>query len=141
VKRKRLLILAGVALAAAVLVPAALELHAYRQKLARGRSVDMAHFKRLLNGMSRAEVETILGGPPGDFTTTGIRFDELRFDDISLHTGDRDEGDHWERWASDHGQIQVCFDRQDDCCCCRCFNGGEEPPQWSFFLWLRRHWP
>jgi hypothetical protein len=68
-KRKRLLILAGVALALAVLVPAALHLHPYYQKLARSRLIDLRHFARIKEGMSRAEVEAILGGPPGDFRT------------------------------------------------------------------------
>jgi hypothetical protein len=41
--RRRLLVLAGVVLAAAVIVPTGLELHAYRQKLARGRLIDQEH--------------------------------------------------------------------------------------------------
>jgi hypothetical protein len=69
VKRKRLLLLVGIVLAAAVIVAAALEHHAYCQKLARGRFIDRDHCERIKDGMSQAEVEAILGGPPGDFST------------------------------------------------------------------------
>src|SRR5579864_1615632 len=42
--------------------------------LARGQLIDREHFEKIKEGMSRAEVESILGGPPGDFTTRPMVF-------------------------------------------------------------------
>jgi hypothetical protein len=111
--RKRLLILAGVALAAAVIVPAALELRSHRQKLAqklaRGRLIDRAHFDRVKVGMRFEEVEAVLGGPPGDFRTGHVLYFEP-----SSSTLNSIEGRGWrlERWGGDVGQILVTFDRR-----------------------------
>jgi hypothetical protein len=107
VKRKRLLALAGIAVAAAVLVPAALDLLAYRQKvaqkLARGRLIDRDHCDRIEEGMRQEEVEAILGGPPGDFMTD----DAITYADPVWHDGER-----CEFWSGDEGQILVRFDGQ-----------------------------
>src|SRR5262245_9814484 len=35
----------------------------------RGHSIDRAHFDRLRAGMSRSQVEALLGGPAGDYCT------------------------------------------------------------------------
>ena len=72
--RKRLLVLVGLVLAAALVVLAALGLHAYRQKLARDWLIDQEHYERIKLGMSQAEIEAILGGPPGDFRTTPVEY-------------------------------------------------------------------
>jgi hypothetical protein len=98
--RKRLLILAGVALAAAVAVLAALEHHAYRQKLARGRFIDRDHCERIKDGMNQAEVEAILGGPPGDFRTTSA---------LILEHGGNPAYRH-ELWIGNQGRVHVEFD-------------------------------
>jgi hypothetical protein len=103
--RKRLAILTGVVLAAAVIVPAALEVHAYRQKIARGRLIDQEHCDRIEVGMRQAEVEAILGGPPGDFTTEYVVY----LDPVCPY-GFVDES--WESWSGNEGQILVSFDKR-----------------------------
>jgi hypothetical protein len=103
--RKRLLILLGAVLAAAVLVPAALELHAYRQKLARRRLIDQEHCDRIKVGMIQDEVEAILGGPPGDFTTQPVAFGGPCLTGLPRL--------RWERWAGNRAMILVRFDEQD----------------------------
>jgi hypothetical protein len=137
--RKRLLIVAGVALAAAVIVPAALELPAYRQKLARGRLIDPAHCKRIKAGMSRAEVEAILGGPPGDFRTENVGFL------VSIPAGDWVVSvERSESWVGDEGRIAVVFDEQGRVRG-RGFGEATRPTPPSLTeqarAWLRRHWP
>jgi hypothetical protein len=102
-RRGRLLLLAGVMLAVAVGIPAAVQYHARSQRLARGRLIDQAHFGQIEVGMSRSEVEVILGGPPGDFTTRRVYFEP----GIALLPSVRSE---W--WRGDHGEITVRFDEQ-----------------------------
>jgi hypothetical protein len=110
VRRKWLLALAGVVLAAAVLVPASGEPRASRQKLARGRLIDRAHFDRIEVGMRYEEVAALLGGPPEDFRTGNT----LYFGPPPS-TLNSIEGRGWrlERWRGDVGQILVTFDRRD----------------------------
>jgi outer membrane protein assembly factor BamE (lipoprotein component of BamABCDE complex) len=139
--RKKLLILTGVAFAAAVIVPAALEHHAYRQKLARSRLIDPMHCRRVEVGMSRAEVEATLGGPPGDFRTKNVIY-------LEHHEPDSDWGrrGEWrvESWGGDGGKINVVFDEQGQV---RQRSFGEpvssSPPSLAERLraWLRRVWP
>jgi hypothetical protein len=105
VKRKRLLILAGVAVAAAVLVPAALELRDYHQKLARGQLIDAEHCDHIQKGMRQDEVEAILGGPPGDFTTQPVAFGGPCLTGLPRV--------RWEHWVGNRAMILVCFDTQD----------------------------
>jgi hypothetical protein len=102
--RKRLLVLAGVALAAAVIVAGALVVHAYRQKLARGRLIDLEHCLRIKKGMRQDEVEAILGGPPGDFTTKVVVFLDFR-GHFTEPVGRQ------ESWCGDKGRILVEFDK------------------------------
>jgi outer membrane protein assembly factor BamE (lipoprotein component of BamABCDE complex) len=71
---RKLLVLSGVVLAVGAAVPLAVERHALQQRRARGRLIDREHFDRIKKGMSQAEVEAILGGPPGDFTTEPLSF-------------------------------------------------------------------
>jgi hypothetical protein len=99
-KRKRLLVLAAVALTAAVIVLAALEHHAYRQKVARGRFIDRDHCERIKDGLRQAEVEAILGGPPGDFRTTRA---------LILEYGGNPAYRH-ELWIGNQGRVHVEFD-------------------------------
>jgi hypothetical protein len=103
--RKRLLILAGVALAAAVIVLGALELRDHRQKLARSRLIDSDHYDQVTEGMKQDEVEATLGGPPGDFTTESVLYFEPT--DSMVVSGER-----WEYWSGNGGQIAVRFDEQ-----------------------------
>jgi hypothetical protein len=164
--RKRLLVLAGVALAAAVIVLAALQHYTYRQKLARGRLIDQEHYDRIKTGMSRAEVEAVLGGPPGDFHTQGVLYleDVLHVDPTGsmvvcgppgdcvtgsvLYLDPPDSvvvrGERWEYWSGNEGQIAVAFDEQATVRG-RDFRRGWRfpPPSLAEWLqgWLRRVWP
>jgi hypothetical protein len=139
--RKRLLILAGIVLAAAVSVPAALEVHAYRQKLARGRLIDQDHCDRIAEGMTQAQVEDILGGPPGDFCTESVLWFEPAYSMASAMEG---QGVRFECWSGNEGQIVVAFDGQG-VVRRRDFDLGLRFPQPSVAervrAWLRRLWP
>jgi hypothetical protein len=137
-RRKRFLVLVGVALAVAVIVPAAVELHAYRQKLARGRLIDRDHFDRITEGMSRAEVEDILGGPPGDFRTKPVEYSHT----CALPLDFECDGGRWEWWTGDDGRIELLFDRQDKMRFGFIATGSAPPSlaEWVR-IWLRRLWP
>jgi hypothetical protein len=65
-RRRRVLIVAGVlvALAVVVAVSAVLELRAANRELAQSRFIDEEHFGRIRHGMPLEEVEIILGRPP-----------------------------------------------------------------------------
>jgi hypothetical protein len=69
--------------------------------------VNRATFERLKVGMTRAQVEAILGGPPGDYQTRPSvppgEFDLARVTELSEQV--------WptERWAGDQGDISVRF--------------------------------
>jgi hypothetical protein len=132
-----LLVLAGVALAAAVLVPAALRDHAYRQKVARSRPIDWEHFERIKQGMSQAEVEAILGGPPGDFRTENVGYPP---NVTCWEYG----GARWGCWAGDQGIIAVGLDQHGEVAR-RGFGDADGFPPRSLAErvrdWLRRVWP
>jgi hypothetical protein len=136
-RRKRLLVGAGVALAAGVLGGVAGWHHVLSLRIVRGQAIDEEHFDSIRGGMSQAEVEAILGGAPGDFTTQ-----PMRFDDLARKTGTR-PGGRWERWAGNHGQIQVWFD-EDGETHVRCFTAGA-PAAAGWLVqaryWLRGVWP
>ena len=55
--KKWVLVVVGVVLAAAALVLSGMQLHAFRQKLARARLIDGAHFDRIKEGMSREAID------------------------------------------------------------------------------------
>jgi hypothetical protein len=139
--RKRLLILAGVALALAVIVPAALEFHAYRQKLARSRLIDREHCDRIKVGMSRAEVEDILGGPPGDYHTVNVGngWTGAVGDCVFV------DGDTVRTWVGHEGVISVEFDEQGRAKWLAFEEASRPPPSPSLAYWLRawlrRVWP
>jgi hypothetical protein len=71
--------------------------------------VTMANFDRIDFGMSRAEVEEILG-PPGDYSTYDLNF---------IYPGKRphveirgtDPRGYFAEWLSDGARIFICFDR------------------------------
>ena len=102
----KLLVLAGGVLAAAVIVPEALELHAYRQKVARGRFIDQEHCDRIEAGMRQEEVEAILGGPPGDFRTRAT----LVYDWVTIWGED---GSPRLDWRADTGLITVALNNEE----------------------------
>jgi hypothetical protein len=134
--RKWLLILVGVVLAAAVIVLAARELHAYRQKLARSRLIDQDHFDRIKEGMSRAEVEALLGGPQGYFST------ETVFCCVHAQAPVLVGRERWESWIGNEGEISVVFDEQD-AVRWRDFATPIRPSSVAgrVLAWLRRVWP
>jgi hypothetical protein len=55
-------------------------------------------YERIEPGMSRTEVEEILGGPPGDYRTRPTRVEE-----------GPGSGFTWEGWWGDEGMVEVCF--------------------------------
>jgi hypothetical protein len=134
--RRRLLIWAGVVLAGAALVPAVRELHAYRQQLARSRLIDLEHFDRIKGGMSRAEVDAILGGPPGYFST------ETVFSCVHAPPPVLVGRERWETWIGNDGEINVVFDEQD-AVRWQDFAPPIRPssPAGLILAWLRRVWP
>jgi hypothetical protein len=69
--RKWLLVLTGVLLAAFVAAES-VRFHQRSRWRARCRLIDQEHCLLISRGMSQAEVEAILGGPPGDFTTEPV---------------------------------------------------------------------
>jgi hypothetical protein len=138
--RKRLLVLAGFALAAAVTVPASLLHHAYRQKLARGRLITWEYYRGVKLGMSQAEVEAVLGGPPGDFRTERVFYTDY----FEVGFSPQDVVARRESWYGNDGQISLGFDEQG-----RVLRRGfadpirSPPPTLAERLrpWLRRVWP
>ena len=132
--RKRLLVLAGVALAAAVIILAVLEVHAYRQKLARSRLIDREHCARIKKGMSHAEVEAILGGPPGDFRTAFVDY----WMSPRLPPPD---GGRMEDWLGNGGAISVAFDEQGVVRWRGFFEANTLSLAEWVQDWLRRVWP
>ncbi len=134
-RRRRLLVLAGVVLAVALIVPAAREVYAYRQNLVRGRLIDRKHFEQIKKGMRCREVWAILGGPPGDFSTREVWY--LGIDSPRGHG-------RYEEWTGDDGQILVVYDPQG--MVWRKFLDKPvplPPPPFSDRVraWLRHFWP
>jgi outer membrane protein assembly factor BamE (lipoprotein component of BamABCDE complex) len=137
-RRRRLLIRAAVALAAAVLVLAALEVHAYRQKLARVRPIDWEHFERIKEGMSGAEVEAILGGPPGDYHTENIFYHSFGV----TSKGQRDTPIGYEWWCGNKGAIVIRFDEQGKVQRHLFMDTATSEKRHDWVRdWLRRLWP
>jgi hypothetical protein len=61
----------------------------------------LQQLERVTPGMTRAEVEALLGGPPGDYRTDVERFS---FSHLSLYM-------LWsEDWIADEGKVSVWFD-------------------------------
>jgi outer membrane protein assembly factor BamE (lipoprotein component of BamABCDE complex) len=68
------------------------------------------HLERVEIGMTRAEVEALLGGPPGDYRTNPERFS------ISHHSLAQfrlEEAYAKDDWIVDEAMIQVWFDAND----------------------------
>jgi hypothetical protein len=99
------------------------------------------NFARLNTGMSRAEVEAILG-PPGDYTTSPLG-DMGEAIDHDAETGERDApGVDGLVWVADAGIIEINFDRAGQAC--RTVFAPLTPPKQSRLdnlLWrARRQW-
>ena len=70
--------------------------------------IDKNGFAAISDGMTRDEVESILGRPPGDYTTKKEMY--FRFPPGSANAA-LYLGWTWEEWISDHGWITLTFDR------------------------------
>jgi hypothetical protein len=92
-KARATVCLGAVALAAALLLP---------RWLADGPGIAWANYCRIRTGMSRAEVEALLGGPPGGYCTERT----ILIEDPSLPP----PPDDGEIWAGDDGGVIVVFD-------------------------------
>jgi hypothetical protein len=139
VRLRRVLIVVGILVAVAAIAGAGLEFRARNDrlaKLARGRLIDPEHFGRIKMGMSRAEVEVILGGPPGDFNTEPV-----------LYAGAAGTFGHawtrWEYWYADEGQIRVAFNERATVQFCTYSDGVKATPTLAECIraWLQRLWP
>jgi hypothetical protein len=140
-RRRRLLIGAGVLLAVVATAVAALALRERNDrlaKLARGRLIDRQHCDRVKPGMTRAEVEAVLGGPPGDFTTREVWFSAYGRPLDLLWEGDG------ATWTADRGRIQIGFDERGDVARVLFDEPLPLPPlplAERVRDWLRRLWP
>jgi hypothetical protein len=133
-KKRLLLILDGVVLAVAVIAVVVLLLWPENPRLARGRLISWEHYEQIKKGMSQDEVEAILGGPPGDFSTN-LRF-FIRLDGF-------DAKPSWERWTGDEACIEVHFG-EDGKVEGKSFQQGMGPGQFQLVrlrYWLRSVWP
>jgi hypothetical protein len=96
---KKLLVglLAGGLVLAGILVSLAMPRHC---------PVNPAAYERIEKGMTKAEVEAILGGPPGDYRTRPGRETYLPLPILSP------EEEVWpvERWQGDEGAVHIYFD-------------------------------
>jgi hypothetical protein len=76
-----------------------------------------ANFEQIQNGMTRADVEVLLGCPAGDYSTGPVEFEFGFGDGQSFHLeqtclpelGDM-QGGTWVQWFGDRGSINVSFD-------------------------------
>jgi hypothetical protein len=101
--RKRLLVVAGGVLIAVTAAWTARE-YFRGQRLSRSQFLSPELCDPIKEGMTRAEAEAILGGPPGDFRTESVVFIEVGGGDYGDGKGRR------EFWGGDEGQIEVSFD-------------------------------
>ncbi len=93
--------------------------------------ITQASCARIQPGMTRTEVEAILGAPPGNYETGrgGIVLD-LYGNGVLMREGRREE------WGGDEGFIQVGFDDNDTVLWTRFVPAGR---RWTFIeQWLRR---
>jgi hypothetical protein len=95
--------------------------------------ISKANFARIKPGMSQAEVEATLGGPPGDYRTPRAGWFYPPVTDDFLEA-------RWEEWAGDRALIDVAFDEQDRVLGAH-FLAPEPSPAESFLDRLRRLWP
>lgn len=76
--------------------------------------INAASLDRIRPGMTRAEVEALLGGPPGDYRRRGAVYDALA---VVVPDGqpeaDKYTSEGTEEWLGDRMLIAVRFDRGD----------------------------
>src|SRR5262245_21163032 len=72
--------------------------------------INRATHQQIEEGMTRQEVEDLLGVPPGNYTTGRELFSVSDFINSETGARTRPPGDLWQ---SDHGEIRVCFDDDD----------------------------
>ncbi len=133
-RRKRVVIAVGLILVAVVAAGVAMRLRPEDPRLARSRLIDQEHCDRIKEGMSRAEVEAILGGPPGDFATKRMHYAVVYIDGTPLD----------KRWYGNEGVIEVQFDYGGKVGRALFEPGRELPPRFlpeRVRAWLRRLWP
>ena len=106
-RRKWLIVLAGIGSVAALIALAAEQVHERSQQLGRSRLIDREHCALIKEGMTQAEVEALLGGPPGDYRTQPGQSVLTAFDAGALAEC------RAEQWLGDQGGISVAFDKQD----------------------------
>ncbi len=64
-----------------------------------------ANYSKVTEGMMRAEVESLLGGPPGDYSSRSIRLRRiLNFEGGSFRSAT------WSQWISNQSRYTVHFD-------------------------------
>jgi hypothetical protein len=102
--RKRLLILAALVLAA-LGAAWAVQFHQRSERLARGRLIDREHCDRIKKGMTQAEVEAVLGAPPGDYAARPGFV-------VGVEREGDNQGPRSETWRADGAQLRVVFDGQ-----------------------------
>jgi hypothetical protein len=129
--RKRWLLMAGVVLAAFVAV---LAVRAY---LGPGRWIDREHYNRIWKGMTQAEIEALLGAPPGHYNraTTSYQSRDL--------TPEEPAQARRAYWVGDDGYIRVTFDPQAGTVVAKQFMEPVPPSSVAEWVhgWLRRLWP
>jgi hypothetical protein len=112
--------------------------------------VTRAVYERIKKGMTEAEVEEILGGPPGDYATRPRQW-TYRSSFLFYSRMPTAEWDHWkwEKWDGDDVTVWVDFHRRDvtsefvvDCMRCeevqRLEVGPVELLRWRFDRWRAR---
>jgi hypothetical protein len=134
---RKLLAITGIGLAAVLAAGVGGLRYSWNQRVARAALIDRKHFFRIERGMSRAEVEAILDGPPGDLTTRETRFFWV------IHDASGFQDRNWGLWAADQGLIEIAFDQKDRADLVH-FADGEPVPQpplaervkdWFLGLW------
>jgi hypothetical protein len=117
-KRRRLLIALGLVLAAV----------AAWYLLAPVPRISSYYSRKIQPGMTRAQVETILGGPPGDYRTAPFRLPD---DQIIAQVP---AGERWlpagEQWQGDRFSVYVTFDAQGRVDKVTGFMPGPMPGSW-----------
>jgi len=102
VRRKWLLVLAGLASAVALIILATARVDDGVPQ------PDRTHFGRIRLGMSQAEVEALLGGPPGDYTTKPV----LQTKPLPRRSGPQPDW-RMEEWTRGTVRVRVVFDAGD----------------------------
>jgi hypothetical protein len=127
---KRLLVVAGGILALAV-IAGVVTLHA------RPGGVSLARRAFIHPGMTQAEVEAVLGGPPGDYALQPLVY--TRIETVGDLRGPRSA-----TWRADDGRLEVVFDEEGKVRGMTCLPGSAtRAPTLSERVrdWFRKLWP